>query len=332
MSRQIGADDDEYDGAPRHVLFAPPPPIVLPPLSHAQMPWWTMPPSYMMPQQQLPLPQMPTVPGNAVPISPYINTSRRHRVGERMQAVFGDLSTYVPATGAMEVTVNLRNLIGFELREGCVPRSGYPVSACTFTITDGGTDYAISITAQNYTAATLATELQTLIQAVGALSAYTVTYNTNTDGKYIITGDAEFTIDFSASDESEMLNYALGLSHDTFVHTSTSMVVTSTGTVDLQNGKYMQITCPELKNFYGNTDIIRKIHVPDSVNYYSMDTAPIRRFLRPITRVVTLTLYLYVKYPTGKLVPFNNRGHMIDLEFLAVTLVQRRLVEQRIET
>jgi hypothetical protein len=300
---------------------------------HSMYPQYPRYPQYMQQPPTVPVQDPVQIPSNSIPISPFAQTMRNHRVGERIQSVFGDLSTYTPSTGAMVLTVNLRNVVGFKLRDGCVPRSGYPINACTFTITHSGTDYSVSITAKDYTVATLATELQTLIQAAdAALSGYTVTYNTNTDAKYIITGTADFTIDFSATTNSKMLNYALGLSHDTFVHTSSSSVLTSTGSADIQNGKYLYITCPELGDAYGNSDVIQRIHVPDPVNYYSSDTAPVRRFLYPVTKMSVLTLYLYVKTATGQMVPFDNRGHAIDFEFFVLTLVNRRIVERRIIT
>jgi hypothetical protein len=232
----------------------------------------------------------------------------------------------------LEVTVNLNNVIGIELRDGHAPFAGYPVNDCSFTILpDGGSLETISITAKNYSTASLATELQNVIQAQIALSACTVAYDANT-GKYTITGATDFTIDFSLTTESEMLSYALGFGVSVFTHTSTASVLLSTGAADLQNGKYVQITCPDLRGAYGNTDIIQKIHLAGPANYFVNESHYPRRFLRHIMQIKTLTMFLFTKLATGKTVPFDNRGQAIELEFLAIRLVHRPVVTQLLYT
>lgn len=251
---------------------------------------------------------------------------------ERFTHVYCGLSQFDPATGNLTVPVRTHNVVAIRVNEACLPRSGYVVSPCTFTVTpSGGSRVTVTVPGnKNYDVTSLATELQTVLQAAdAALSAYTVAYTTTTS-KFTITGASAFAVDFGATVASRNLNYALGLGHATFVHASAGSVLVSTGIADLQNGKYALFTCPQIKGVLGNTDVIGFMSIAGSVNYKTDESPHFRRFTQMQAYMGDVTVKIKTRVPSGECVIFDNRGVDLFVVFDVVSLHNQQSAERQV--
>lgn len=253
---------------------------------------------------------------------------------ERLKHVFCGLNNFDPDTGNLTVPVRTHNVVAIRINEACLPRSGYVVSPCTFTVTPtGGPPVTVTVPGnKNYDVTSLATELQTAMQAAdAALSAYTCAYATTTS-KFTIAGASDFTVQFGATVSSRNLNYALGFGHATFAHASAGSALVSRGIADLQNGKYALFTCPQIKGVLGNTDIIGFMSIAGSVNYKTDESPHFRRFSQMQSYMGDVTVNIKTRVPSGECVQFDNRGVDLFVVFDVVFLHNQQSAERQVFT
>lgn len=158
---------------------------------------------------------------------------------------------FTPQSSSGEYTVTLpavyQNVYSATLKSIEIPFSFYTFSACagntSISVTSGSTA-TVTIADGNYTASSLASELQTKLNAAGLTGTFTCTYSTST-GKLTITNNTgSFTLNLNQNDPANVncgkatnftyetwqnLAYFLGFNYETTTSTSVGGVQTVVG-------------------------------------------------------------------------------------------------------
>lgn len=123
-----------------------------------------------------------------------------------------------------------------------VPKSYYSSDTALTGLIDGSDAFTLA-TNKFWTASSFTTDLETALNASASAVTFTVTYNLNSDGKLIITGDAGFTIETG----SALLAKYMGLVENV-TYTHTANVVTSVNIVNMQRYERLFINCSIVSN------------------------------------------------------------------------------------
>ena len=167
------------------------------------------------------------------------------------------------------------------------------------------TSYLIDLNIGDYDALEICTELQNKIRTVVG-NTINVTYVSSLAGIHFSNSDA-FTLEFS----KVLLQFNLGFKEN--LNSSTEItgtqVIRSTGRIDLFNNRYVKIRAPQLKQFYGNTDIVALVNTENPINYNMYDQQQ-RQFLIACDYLKQLVLYLETVNPYAESTSFesNNLG------------------------
>lgn len=142
----------------------------------------------------------------------------------------------------------------YQLVYGSIPNTFYNVPSTNnmnkFVIFETDTEYTITITPGNYTASSLATELETQLDASAATNTFTVTYSSAT-GKLTFTtntSDVEFRFGTYQYDSAEIL----GFNFETF--TATTGGNEAPNVVNLAHQHAFICEVNHINNFYSSSN------------------------------------------------------------------------------
>ena len=133
----------------------------------------------------------------------------------------------------------------YRFKTACIPKTGYNVGG-SFQITDSVSIKTVTILPGNYTAQTLAVELETQLNALG-VDTYTVTLIEN---KYTITSTFA-TFILNPNNLANNLLYIIGFGGN-IAYTAVGGVLTSYGGINLSLPDYLYITFSPLKKHIKN--------------------------------------------------------------------------------
>lgn len=235
-----------------------------------------------------------------------------------------------PAVYRVQLVVPLRNVVAITLSAGVFPLTEFNVNSYNnkLDINVTGTVYTAVLPEGEYTPATLATNLQAAITAVGPpLLLFTVTLNPLT-GKVIIADVAPFTLLFRTGPSvNDSLWQVLGFLQ--LDYNALSGTITAPGVIDLSGTLAIDLFVEEIKENIDSTDnamarIDLQKYTPTSLlTYFSPTENGVPRFFWPIARLQYLTFKFMVKYiallPDGSQMIeyrpycFNGRNHTMQL-------------------
>lgn len=105
------------------------------------------------------------------------------------------------SVGTHDFTIELKNSIQgrYKVNACVIPNTFYNINSyCNVLYFDDGTPRSVTITPSNYSASTLATAIQTALNASGSSITFTVTQSSATN-KMTIAGDSAFTLKFGTN-------------------------------------------------------------------------------------------------------------------------------------
>ena len=215
--------------------------------------------------------------------------------------------------------LSFKNVIGFELYSYSFPKSTYVINNQNnqFVFKDATDSYLIDINIGDYDALTICTELQDKIRTVVG-NSINVTYISSLAGINFSNSDA-FTLEFSKLLLQFNLGFKENLNRSTLI--DGSHVIRSTGRIDLFNNRYVKIRAPQLKQFYGNTDIVALVNTENPINYNMYDQQQ-RQFLIACDYLKQLVLYLETVNPYSESINFESNNLGFHLCFVVKSLVE----------
>ena len=216
--------------------------------------------------------------------------------------------------------LKFKNVIGLELYSYSFPKSTYVINSQNNQFIfkdDTDNSFLITLSIGDYDALSLCTELQNKIRAA-TTNSINVTYVESLTGIKFSNVDA-FTLEFSKI----LLQYNLGFKDNinTSELISGNQVLQSTGRIDLFNNRYVQIRSPQLKKFYGNTDIVALLNTENPINYNMYDQQQ-REFLIACDYLKKLTFYLETVNPYAESTIFQTNNLGFHLCFIVKSLVE----------
>lgn len=158
------------------------------------------------------------------------------------------------STGSTNFTVSLQNPINYDilaygLESCCIPKTNYNVTSGGLEITDSVGLQNISVPNGNYTATSFATELQTLLNAIGN-DTYTVSVS-NVSMKMTITSDfAGFVLNPNASNFPVVTSMGF---NNSVTYPSVAGVLVGEKVVDFAGIKNAYIKIAELSEYMRDT-------------------------------------------------------------------------------
>lgn len=213
-------------------------------------------------------------------------------------------------------------ILNYSLKSCSIPNTIYNISG-SFEITDSSGLNTVTLTSGNYTASTLATELQTQLNLLG-VDTYTVTLSGN---KYTITSSfSGFVINPNDVVNSNGILFKIGFGISG-VYTSVAGVLTSYSSINLSYPNYIYVNIGQLAKHIKNTDgRFHNFIIPNCRSYGEIITFnPQSNFIQdflPYTNIPqynTTKFNVSLRYENGDLIDLQNSDWIIVVSFEVVS-------------
>lgn len=223
-----------------------------------------------------------------------------------------DISVYANSSQfRLNYNETYRNVCHMCVRYWYIMDSSYVVNAYnrTFSVNDGVVTYTISLAQGNYSTTTLATEVQSKLNASGSIVTWTVTYNSTT-GKFTISATGPVTYAWATY---PLCGKLLG-----FASTVTNTTIVSDSVPNISTTRYYMLF---LKNLPSIVRSKRPYHIliPNNVPQGSLNT-PVNGLALDTIQFGGSVDFSYldveIRDENYNLVDLRGMDWMIELEFM----------------
>lgn len=175
-----------------------------------------------------------------------------------------------------------------------------------------GAEVAVALNQGNYTVSSLASMMQTKLNAAGLGTTFTVTYDSTLD-KFKFAATSSFSINFA--NKTNALHYLLGFKPQNY--TSTGNEVTAPYRCNLNFNNYVVMCIDSFDNNKSNAKPLNKSFAIISPNYSNLNLGDepkiTKNFNPPLARLAKIHITFYDKY--GNAYDFQNMDHRFELLF-----------------